>query len=102
MEPINLIKGARFAEEHVEKELRHNSENMRVVTFNLAKGQVIPPHVAPVEVLMYVATGSGTFTVGDKEHPVDTGSVVVCAPMESHGMSAAEDMVVLAIIAPSP
>lgn len=98
----NVLTGARFSKDRPVTRVLHDSEQMRVVSFCLSAGQVIEPHYSPSRVLMQVVSGTGTLTVGDNVEPVGPGSVAVCEPMEAHGMSANEDMVIVAVIAPSP
>ncbi len=75
---------------------------MRVVLFNLDKGQEVPPHTTTSEVLMFLVEGKGEFIVGDRTEEVEGGGFVVCRPDEPHGMKAIERMTVLAVIAPRP
>ena len=98
----NLFEELDFDAGHPGKKLIHNSENMRVVRFCLKAGQEIEPHTAEPEVLMLTLKGKGVFTVGEKKFDVSAGSMAVCRSKEPHGIKAKEDMVVMAVIAPSP
>ena len=98
----NILEKLDFASDHPGKKLVHNSDNMRVVRFCLKAGQEIEPHSAEPEVLMLVLKGKGVFTVGEKKIDVSAGSMAVCRSMEEHGIEAKEDLVVMAVIAPSP
>lgn len=102
MEAVNLLERISFLPDGPKKELLFDSEKMRVILFNLEKGQEIPPHTSTSEVLMYVVKGRGQFFVGDDVEEVEEGSLVVCKPEESHGMSATDRMTVLAVVAPRP
>ncbi len=102
MSALNLFELAGFDPERPKPRLLVDSEEARVVLFSIRAGQVIPAHVSPSRVFMYCAQGTGTFLKGDAEVPVKPGTLVACEPDEPHGMSAAEDMLVLAVIAPCP
>ena len=98
----NLLENLEFAPDHPGKKLLYNSDNMRVVRFCLKAGQEIEPHTVVPEVLMLALQGKGVFTVGEKKFDVSAGSVVICRSNEAHGIKAKEDLVVMAVIAPSP
>ncbi len=102
MDVLNLFDKVSFPAESPRKELIFDSENMRVVLLNLEKGQEIPPHTSPSEVLMLLMVGKGKFVVGDRVEEVGKGAMVVCKRNESHGIQAEERMTVLAVISPSP
>ena len=51
---------------------------------------------------MLALQGKGVFTVGEKKFDVSAGSVVICRSNEAHGIKAKEDLVVMAVISPSP
>ncbi len=102
MEVVNLKGRISFLPDMVKKELLFDSEKMRVVLFNLEKGQEIPAHTSTSEVLMFLVKGKGRFLVGDKWEDVEEGAFVVCGSNEPHGMEATERMTVLAVIAPRP
>ena len=98
----DLPAQADFSAERPRSQILYDSEAARVVLFNLRTGQTVPPHVAPVRVLMLVIEGRGEFVVGEEALPVGPGSLAICEPNESHGFTAAEDLSVLAVIAPRP
>ena len=103
MLPIDLDAETEFLEEHPRTKMLHDSPQFRAVLFCLEKDQGVPRHVSPSEVMMMVHKGSGTVIVGDKEHKMKAGEMVVCRPNETHGFrSEGERMVVLALIIPSP
>lgn len=102
MELLNLKEKISFLPDVPKKELLFDSEKMRVVLFNLEKGQEIPAHTSESEVLMFLVKGQGRFLVGDKWEDVEEGAFVVCGGNEPHGMEATERMTVLAVIAPRP
>lgn len=102
MAAVNMLTNPQYSPDRPGKQLLFNTQHMRVVSFYLEAGQEIPSHVSSSEVLMQVVEGSGFFTVGENEVPVNTGSVVVCASNEPHGMKATERMTIMAVISPRP
>ncbi len=103
MLPIELDSETEFMDERPRTKMLHDSSQFRAVLFCLEKGQGVPRHTSPSEVMMLVHKGSGTVIVGDREHAMKAGEMVICRPNESHGFrSEGERMVVLALIIPSP
>ena len=102
MPVLDLQARSEFSAERPRSQLLYDSEAARVVLFNLRAGQSVPPHVAPVRVLMLVIEGQGELTVGEEKQAVGPGSLAICEPNQPHGFSAAQDLSVLAIIAPRP
>ncbi len=98
----NLWAGAVFAETRPVSQLLAETPAMRVVAFYLRPGQVVPPHTSPCRVLMVVVKGRGTLGTGQGSQPVGPGDWALCEPDEPHSFSASEEMVLLAVIAPSP
>ena len=102
MLPIDLDAEIEFHEDRPRTKLLHDSPEFRAVLFCLEKGQGVPRHTSPSEVMMQVYMGSGTVIVGEKEYPMKDGEVVVARPNEAHGFrSEDERMVVFALIIPS-
>lgn len=99
---INLFEQANFNPARPMSRLLADSPEARVVLFSIGAGQEIPAHISPSRVFMYCAQGAGSFLKGEAQVPVKPGTMVECAPYENHGMSATEDMLVMAVIAPCP
>ena len=103
MLPIDLDSEIEFMEEHARTKMLYDSMGFRAVLFCLEKDQGVPRHTSPSEVMMQVYKGSGTVIVGEKEHTVKAGDMIVSRPGEVHGFrSEGERMVVLALIVPYP
>lgn len=103
MLPIDLSSEIEFMDEHARTKMLHDSPGFRAVLFCLEKGQGVGRHSSPSEVMMMVYQGSGTVIVGETEHRMKAGEVMVARPNETHGLrSEGERMVVLALIIPSP
>lgn len=97
----SLIQMIRFRDDRPNVHLVHDAPGIRVALFCLKAGQVVTPHVAPMNVLMTVVRGRGWILVGEGgELPVEAGDLVACQPDEPHGIRAPEnsDLVVLAVI----
>ena len=103
MLPIDLAAETEFMEERPKTKMLYDSSFFRAVLFCLEAGQGVPRHVSSSEVVMQVVQGSGVVTVGEKEHRMKAGEVIVSRPEEPHGFrSEGERFVVLAHIIPSP
>jgi len=103
MIPIVLDHEIEFMDEHARSKMLYDSPQFRAVLFCLERGQGVPRHTSPSEVVMQVFRGSGTVIVGGTEHAMKEGDVIVSRPNETHGFrSEGERMVVLALIIPSP
>ena len=103
MLPIILDDEIEFMDEHARTKMLHDSPQFRAVLFCLEKGQGVGRHTSPSEVMMQVYKGSGTVIVGDKEHSMKEGEIIISRPNEVHGFrSEGERLVILALIIPSP
>jgi quercetin dioxygenase-like cupin family protein len=88
---------------HPATAILHDSGDARLVTFRLAPGEEVPPHMSPSTVILSVIEGTGTFLGQGHERSVQTGTLVTYAPNELHGMRATDGpLAVLAIITPRP
>jgi len=73
----------------VQEPIAHSGP-VRLVLFCLEEGQEIPAHRAQATVMMQAFSGRGMLAVGDEEHAVQAGDVVVVPPGVAHAMSASE------------
>jgi len=81
-----------------------DSEDVRLVVFRVAPGQMVPPHRNQSTVILRVLAGSGILsgTEGQERNCV-AGDTMVYEPNELHGMrSESEELLLLATIAPRP
>ena len=99
---ISLSQFREFDLKRLVSILLHDSENCRVVLFCLEAGQELAPHESSSEVILYVVGGKGLISVGDDEVEVEPEIIVVCPPMQPHGIKAGERTTVLAVITPRP
>jgi len=101
MLPIDLDHEIEFMDEHARTKMLYDSMGFKAVLFCIEKNQGVPRHASPCEVMMQVYKGNGTVIVGDKEHAMKAGELIVARPNEMHGFrSEGERMVVLALIVP--
>ena len=101
----SLIQMISFRDDRPNVHLVYDAPGIRAALFCLKAGQVVEPHVAPMNVLMTVVRGHGWILVGEGgELPVEAGDLVACRPDEPHGMRAPKDtdLVVLAVISAAP
>jgi quercetin dioxygenase-like cupin family protein len=103
MLPINIDSEIEFMDEHPRTKMLHDSTAFRAVLFCLDAGQGVGRHSVDSEVVLFVYRGRGTVIVGDREHAMNQGELIVSRPNEAHGFrSDGERMVILAHIIPTP
>jgi len=99
MLPINLDEEIEYNPEHAATKMLYDSLLFRSVLFCMDAGQGVPRHAVPNEVVIQVYSGSGTVIVGDKEHAMKAGEVIVSRANEVHGFHSDGDrFVILATI----
>jgi len=103
MEVLDLNKLIRFQPGKITREMLSDKPEMRVALMCLEAGQNLPPHKAPMRLMMYCVEGKGTFTVGEESIEVHARTAVLCDPMVQHGFSAdkGDRLVVMAIVTPA-
>lgn len=92
-----------FKEKAFSNQLVHESEFMKVMSFNFKAGQALPVHSHDIEGELTIAVleGNGEFLgPEDSVIPAKTGDVLVSDIATPHGIRAVSDMRVLVTIAP--
>src|SRR3954466_1468320 len=80
-----------------------DSGEARLVVFRIAPGQSVSPHRSVSTVTLIVLSGSGSVSDEKGERAVGKGDLITYAANELHGMrAAAEELAIVAIIAPRP
>ncbi|HEX9710346.1 MAG TPA: cupin domain-containing protein [Candidatus Thermoplasmatota archaeon] len=104
MVPVPLDKFIEFRDEEFYASKVHDGEDVRVLVFCFRPGQEMEEVEVAPSVVLYAVAGEGFFSVGNKEHPVEPGDLVVVDRRQPHGIRAGkkEEFVVLVAIAPSP
>jgi quercetin dioxygenase-like cupin family protein len=101
MEILDLKKLKTFYPDKISREMLSDKPEMRIALMCLEPGQKLPPHKAPMRLLMYCVEGRGIFTVGDEEIEASEKMCILCDPMVPHGFRATDErLVVMAIITP--
>ncbi|MEK6527359.1 MAG: cupin domain-containing protein [Nitrospirota bacterium] len=101
MEILDLKKLKKFNPDKISREMLSDKPEMRIALMCLEPGQKLPPHKAPLRLLMYCVEGKGIFTVGDEEIEASEKTCILCDPMVSHGFKATDErLVVMAIVTP--
>ena len=79
-----------------------DSDDVRLVVFRVAPGQMVPPHRSGSTVILRVLAGSGILSGADgEERNCVVGDTMVYEPNELHGMRSGDDeLLLLATIAP--
>jgi quercetin dioxygenase-like cupin family protein len=99
---LDLKKLITFHPDRISREMIAETPEMRVALMCLEAGQELPPHKAPLRLMMYCVQGKGVFTVGDEEVEADEKTAILCDPMVPHGFKASrgERLVVMAVVTP--
>lgn len=102
MEILDLKNLIKFSPDRISREMLSDKPEMRIALMCLEKGQRLPPHKAPLRLLMYCVQGKGTFIVGDETIEADEKTCILCEPMAPHGFMAdrGERLVVMAVVTP--
>ena len=103
MKKVDLAEGRKFNPLHMHRNPVHDSENFRIINFNLAAGQVFPVHSHDTdgELSIVVIEGEGFFLgEGDAAIPAKAGEILVSQIREPHGVRATTDMRIIVTIAP--
>lgn len=98
----NLQELNSFKETGPSMKVVHESEFVKVISFNFKPGQGLPVHSHDIEgeLVLTILEGSGEFLSQDGPAPAKAGDVLVCPIATPHGVRAATDMRVLVTIAP--
>jgi quercetin dioxygenase-like cupin family protein len=99
---LDLKKLITFHPDRISREMIAETPEMRVALMCLEAGQELPPHKAPLRLMMYCVQGKGVCTVGDEEVEADEKTAILCDPMVPHGFKASrgERLVVMAVVTP--
>lgn len=103
MKKIEVFKENGFKDSTFSNYLVHDSEFMKVISFNFKAGQKLPVHSHDLEgeLTLTVLEGEGEFIGADGASiPANKGDVLVSQIAEPHGVKARTEMRVLATIAP--
>lgn len=100
---IDLKKLIHFQPGKIMREMLAETPEMRVALMCLEPGQELPPHKAPMQLLMYCVEGRGVFVIAGEEIEADEKTVLMCPPMVPHGFKASkgERLVVMAVVTPA-
>ncbi len=100
---LDLKKLIAFHSDRISREMIAETPEMRVALMCLEAGQELPPHKAPLRLMMYCVEGRGVFTVGDEDIEADGKTAILCDPMVPHGFRASkgERLVVMAVVTPA-
>ena len=102
MKILNLPEFNGFKDSGMSMKLVHESEFVKVISFNFKPGQGLPVHSHDIEgeLVLTILEGTGEFLTKDASTPAKAGDVLVSPIAVPHGVRAATDMRVLVTIAP--
>lgn len=93
----DLLNHAEFTDSGPNKKVLAETPELTTILISLKAGQEIPAHSLPLEIIMHVVSGEGSFYKGTENPEVKSGALVVFEPNEPHGVRAKTDMVVLLV-----
>ncbi len=103
MKKLELSKTREFNQLGMKTVLLHDSENFKILNFNLVAGALFPIHSHDLdgELSILVIEGEGDF-LGDNgvTIPANTGDMLISEIREPHGVKAKTDMRIVVTIAP--
>jgi quercetin dioxygenase-like cupin family protein len=103
--PIRPEEHAVFAADKMGKATLFRSERILVGLNCFEPGQEHPLHAhSGMDKVYHVLSGRGCFLLEDREIPMEAGQMLIAPEAVAHGIrnDSAEQLVVLAILAPSP
>ena len=103
--PIRPEEHAVFAPDKMGKATLFRSERILVGLNSFEPGQEHPLHAhSGMDKVYHVLSGQGIFLLEDREIPMQAGQMLIAPEGVAHGIrnDAAERLIVLAILAPSP
>ena len=103
MKKIELSESREFNPLGMKSIVLHDSEHFKILNFNLVAGALFPVHSHQLDgqLSILVIEGEGEF-LGDDDVviPAGTGSMLISAIAEPHGVRAKTDMRIVVTIAP--
>ena len=103
MKKLELSKTREFNQLGMKTVLLHDSENFKILNFNLVAGALFPIHSHDLdgELSILVIEGEADF-LGDNgvTIPANTGDMLISEIREPHGVKAKTDMRIVVTIAP--
>lgn len=102
MKTLNLQEINGFKDKGPSMMVIHESEFMKVLSFNFQAGQGLPLHSHNIEgeLVLCVIEGTGEFLSKDGASPAKAGDTLICPIATPHGVRATTNMRVLVTIAP--
>lgn len=104
MRKNSIPKTREFRPERMQVQLVHESENVKVLNFNLKAGQELPVHSHDIDGELVLTVLSGEGELLGQNGVLDTltaGDVIICEIRIPHGVRATtEDMSIVVTIAP--
>jgi len=99
----SIFESREFTSNRMHVQLVHESENVKVMNFNLKAGQELPVHSHNIdgELVLVVLSGEGELlSDGGAVTNLAKGDVIICEIKVPHGVRASKDMSLVVTIAP--
>ena len=69
-----------------------------ITIFAFDKGQALSKHQAPFDATVYIVEGQAIITIGDKEHTITAGQIIIMPANIAHSVKAKEQFKMLLIM----
>lgn len=99
---FDLLDLLNFSDTGPQALLVTDSGDARLVLFAMRKGQQIPEHRSPSQLIVQVIDGCVAFTVAGRSVSLRAGKVLLVAAGLEHHLRAEEDALMLLTMTPSP
>jgi len=99
---IILKEKVKFSQQSYLSDVLFKSGNVQLELLCLEEGQEIISQRVNSQVIILIVSGNGTLTQGADECDLKPDSVIICEGMESCGIKAREQMVIVRYIIPPP
>jgi len=99
----SIPESREFTPNRMHVQLVHESENVKVMNFNLKAGQEMPVHSHNIdgELVLVVLSGEGDLLSDSGEvATLNEGEVIICEIRVPHGVRASKDMSLVVTFAP--
>lgn len=99
MHPTDALAKAAFSQEKLKKTNLFDSPRMFLDVYGLEPGQAQKPHRHDdADKVYFGLEGEGTVTIGEHQHALRAGQVVVCPAGLDHGVRAGDSRLVLLVM----
>lgn len=85
---LNMDADVAIPESGARNKTVFEDESLRVIAFGIAAGSVIPPHSAPIPIVLYFVSGEAEVLAGDETISASAGAFIHMEARLLHGIHA--------------